>query len=839
MRPTRRTILAALGASAAWALVPRAASATSAVSQSPGSSTHVALVRNGAPCAAVLINEDANDDIVRAAHTLADYIEKSSQARIPVITTPAASTAGHAVVYLGFVGPGSPPGIASDLEGINDDGFVVRCHDNTVTVLGPTVWGTTNGVLEILERYVGVRWLLPGPDGEDVPRRSDVIIADSYLRSEPVFTAQRVVSPLHHKPGGPYDPYPIQSLWAHRNRLQGVYNHQVAFHHNLHTLFPVATFGKTHPEYYPNSTPPPPKVTTGWQPAFTVPGTIDAAVDGILKYFHANPSARSFSLGVNDSGGFAEPQPVIPYYSWVNQVVERVLAVHPDKWFGLLAYFAVEPPPPFPLHPRVVPFITKDRMAWLDPHTKESGQSLVSRWRQVASQLGFYDYHYGSPYAVPRFMPHHNAEVYRYAQQNQIIGQYAEFYPNWGEGPKGWIMARLLWNPNQDVDQLLAEWYERVVGRAAAPHLATYFRHWEDFWTTRVTESGWFAPSATWQPFHQASYLALVNDREIDRSRRALERAVHAAGTPPQRRRASNLLRAFEYYEASALSYPKPSSVPTNRNAAGTLLRESTDAAERRLRAAARRHELVAEFATDPVLVHPLPPQRWALLNWSGWSVAEFWSMVRYLKDKEPRGGPVTNAAASLATSHPSEAGRRYVRLILESSTLGFTVANGSFEQGTDHAPPWALLTRSTGTRTIARSTVMSAVGSASLEVTGNGWGGPHQALTQFVPGLAHFAVKYHAPFGTIGTIQLGIDFLRSNGALISGTSTTRTKAIPLDTDSGWHEIRLDAEIPASYANSPVAAVDLVVFIESASDVRVHLDDALFYNVPIPAETEI
>ena len=40
-----------------------------------------------------------------------------------------------------------------------------------VIIAGPTPYGTEFGVYEFLERYVGVRWLMPGPDGEDVPAR--------------------------------------------------------------------------------------------------------------------------------------------------------------------------------------------------------------------------------------------------------------------------------------------------------------------------------------------------------------------------------------------------------------------------------------------------------------------------------------------------------------------------------------------------------------------------------------------------------------------------------------------------------------------------------------------
>ena len=56
------------------------------------------------------------------------------------------------------------------IEKLDADGFVIRGVDQqNVVIAGPTPEGTEFGVCEFLEHYLGVRWLLPGPDGDDVP----------------------------------------------------------------------------------------------------------------------------------------------------------------------------------------------------------------------------------------------------------------------------------------------------------------------------------------------------------------------------------------------------------------------------------------------------------------------------------------------------------------------------------------------------------------------------------------------------------------------------------------------------------------------------------------------
>src|SRR5699024_4629449 len=123
---------------------------------------------------------------------------------------------------------------------------------------------------------------------------------------------------------------------------------------------------------------------------------------------------------------------------------------YPDKWFGLLAYHNVMTPPSFKLNSHVVPFLTKDRMLWIDEDVKEEGQALVAAWQEKASQIGWYDYMYGIHYMVPRVYPLLMAKNYRYAEEHDVFYHYAEMYPNAGDGPKAWLSAKLQWNPDQD-----------------------------------------------------------------------------------------------------------------------------------------------------------------------------------------------------------------------------------------------------------------------------------------------------------------------------------------------------------------------------------------------------
>lgn len=490
----------------------------------------------------------------------------------------------------------------------NSDEFSISVPDKkTIIISGSTDWGTEFGVYEFLERYIGVRWLMPGAAGEFIPVRKKISVDALNIKGTPAF-ASRLLSGLKG---------PEQTLWARHNRMHG----QIKFHHNLFHLFPPAIYTKTHPAFFP--------VIKGkrylpqdgsehvWQPCFSAPGLVDEAVKNICDYFAKHPEEMSYSLGVNDSGGHCECDVCRaktggmknflglrnmsdPYFEWTNAVVEGVLKQYPDKWFGLLAYSEVAAPPSkVKVHPRIIPFMTYDRMKWIAPSYAAAGKKLTEQWLRRASVLGWYDYIYGTPYLVPRVYFHHMADYYRYGHAQGVRAMYAEAYPNWGEGPKLYVALKLQWNPYLDVDELLDDWYEKCVGKDAAPYLKAYYDLWENFWTKKTPQSKWFSSDGQYLLFHQAGYVDLVSD-EIQRSHDLLQTVVRKAESPSQKERAYLILRAFEYYEVSVLAYRE---IGKCSGMAALSFVQDCDLYKKMKQ---KRLSLVNEFENNPVLIHPI-----------------------------------------------------------------------------------------------------------------------------------------------------------------------------------------------------------------------------------------
>src|SRR5699024_472365 len=145
---------------------------------------------------------------------------------------------------------------------------------------------------------------------------------------------------------------------------------------------------------------------------------------------------------------------------------------------------------------------------------------------------------------------------------------------------KPWISAKLQWDPSQDVDLLLEDWYTSAVGNEAAPYLQAHFEHWEDIWTERMLDADWFRSWAdadardNYLTFATVGYLGIITREDIEVSKQLLQQVVEHSGPGKQQARAEKFLQGFEFYETSALSYSDGSQVepPANEEEASAMM---------------------------------------------------------------------------------------------------------------------------------------------------------------------------------------------------------------------------------------------------------------------------
>lgn len=747
-------ILPALALTATSAL----AATTSAPPRKPTAAPKLELVRDGKPRAVLLIDsrryplkEDITDQwlilerpIIKIAEGLADYVFKSTGAKLPIVdlaTAPAPTD--RVKIHVGrsaYV----EKSIGRALNSMDQSGFIIRSVDSkNLVIAGPTSEGTEFGTYEFLERYAGIRWLLPTAVGDHVPKTKTLAPpAKIDIKEEPAF-----MQVVHIAVG------PSQQMWSRHMRFW----ERIKFHHNLKHLFPPAQYTVTHPEFYPclkEGSPQrflPPPNTEDWQPCFTAPGLVDEAAKNVIAYLDTNPRIKSYSFGINDTSQdrwckcencrkeylegekfMGMPSYSDIYYKFVNAVIQKVLVKHPDTWFGCLAYNNTGAPPVnLRLHPRLIPFVTYDTMQLLDPERRKYFENFIDAWGKKCTFIGRYDYTYGADHVPPRIYIHHWADHVRWARDHKVKAWYAETYPFFGEAPKYYVMAKIWWNPDRDVDSILAEWYRLAFGKAAAP-MKSYFDHWENYWTRRVPQSSFFQVVKGEQfLLGSLGYLEKLKPADVAKADAWIAQAQKLADTPETKARVQVMVRSWQYYRAVMQTY-------LSRGGGGPL---SVDAALSVL----VKKEIEPDFSIkkmfDELNKDPLLNFTWiSSYPYKNTERAPFLGGIEtWLDNRDPRlaaklgelnGDPNANVAALAGTA-----------LKIANGTAANLVPNGSFEAGDPLQGWWSGMHMGTGTA--ALTTDQPFQGAHSLEVKGthDGFGGAFRTDIPAQPGKRYLYV--------------------------------------------------------------------------------------------------
>jgi hypothetical protein len=163
----RLPVLAIIGASSLFAPV----------------SAQVTFVQDGKATAAIVTAERPTPTTQYAAQELVEHLEKATGVTLAVVDENKVPQGLHTRVYLGDTATGQRHGIDADrlpretylIRSVGNDLFIAG-HDaggDPMSISNPDA-GTLFGVYEVLERFLGVRWLWPGELGTYVPKAESV-----------------------------------------------------------------------------------------------------------------------------------------------------------------------------------------------------------------------------------------------------------------------------------------------------------------------------------------------------------------------------------------------------------------------------------------------------------------------------------------------------------------------------------------------------------------------------------------------------------------------------------------------------------------------------------------
>lgn len=329
-----------------------------------------------------------------------------------------------------------------------------------------------------------------------------------------------------------------------------------------------------------------------WQPCYGNKKCAAIAVENILEYLKKNPWVKCVGLGINDLGGFCEcdlcrkangnrkgSDKSNVYYSWVNLVAEGVTKVYPNMRFGLLAYRETQQAPDFKLHANVVPVLTFDLFSCIDPQVRKKHEKLIVAWSKKASRLGVWDYSWGARYWIPRVAYKCHAEMLKFLHKHNCRFYFGENeFVTISDGPKTYLVSKLLQNIHADPEAILNDWFRRCAGEKGAPHLKRYYKRCEDFYRSNaMRKTPWYVScNNVYMTMNDPSWMNALSSGTLNAMEEDLNLALAGAGTPEEKARVKEIRKHFDFARVKAklsgAEYLTPAGILKNKQDALKLI---------------------------------------------------------------------------------------------------------------------------------------------------------------------------------------------------------------------------------------------------------------------------
>jgi hypothetical protein len=437
--------------------------------------SQIEIVRNGKPSGRIIIDSRNNTDL-QAANIFNDFIKRISGTLLPVASSGVKLKKGDIVIE----------SLASHLSesnsaGIKEDGFNLSEKGPVFYITGSGS-GTIYGVVTLLEDYFGVNYY--AANACTYTRSNEMRLPAHLNRTEnPSFRYRQTQAYSIRQD-------PMYKIW-HRLEEPGEIFAGGYWVHTFDRILPSGKLGKTHPEFYsfingmrrPGS-------ASQW--CLTNPDVFEAASVCIDSIFRANPEKKMISVSQND-GNFTncscdnckaiderEGSPSGSIINFLNMLATRF----PDKEFSTLAYLYSVPPPahlkPLPNVNIMLCDIDCFREVSLDENA--SGKAFLKNlegWAKISDNIFVWDYginfdNYISPF--PNFhILQSNMQLFKKNNVNMHFSQIGGSKGGDFSELRSYVVAKLLWNVNCNVDSVIRSFLGGYYGDAA-PYLYQYIK---------------------------------------------------------------------------------------------------------------------------------------------------------------------------------------------------------------------------------------------------------------------------------------------------------------------------------------------------------------------------
>lgn len=425
----------------------------------------------------------------QAARDLQYYLRLASDVQLKIVFKE--EKACHAYIHLGASDVAASMGITAQV--LVDESFRLVTQEGNLFIVGKdsadgahtshggTSTGTRNGVSTFLEDYVGVRWLMPGEVGEDVPKQREVVIPELDRYEVPGFENRRIAYIQNDNP--------LVQQWLQRQK-QG-YSLQLNHYHNFQQIIPAKQYDE-HPDWFPEMDGERPRPTERYKLETTSPELVQAVARRVSAAFKKDKSLYSFSISPSDSGGWSTSIESLAFYdhdihgrrsitplvlNFYRNVAALVAKAHDDRLVCGYIYTNYLYPPS-----KGIPQLPNNLCLVLAPDisygyglyretTRKDLEMLLQQWSMATPQVAYYDLPVNLLQSVGAPNPP-GLEILTYLYpriaEARMRGVYMYGVSAWGQGAlTNYLLAKLNWNPQANVKEIAREFFQRAYGEEA------------------------------------------------------------------------------------------------------------------------------------------------------------------------------------------------------------------------------------------------------------------------------------------------------------------------------------------------------------------------------------
>jgi len=431
-----------------------------------------------------------------AAGELANHLEKITGAEFTVRECVDSAPASAIIIGPGELARKLFPEV--ELASFGCDQLAIRTKGGRLLLAGGRPRGTLYAVYRFLQEQCGVRWWAPW--ASRIPVKQDLAIGNLAMEETPAFEYR--------------DPFCFPAFdgdWSARNACNG-FNARVGDQHGgkvvykgfVHTFFglvPPEEHFEKHPEWFSmidGQRRHPEGDKHRSQLCTTNPELRDFIVERVRQWLRESPDADIVSISQDDTYGDWSGACQCPackavdnregshsgtVIELINYVAAKLAPEFPHVAFDTLAYrYTRKAPKAVKPLPNVIARLCSIECNFAAPMEDPSNAAFaedVREWSRVSERLYVWDYITNFAHYV---LPHPNwfslGPNVRFFRRHNVRGLFEQgAYQSHGSEMtelRAWVLARLLWNPDQDDRKLIEEFLEGYYGPPAAVYIGQY-----------------------------------------------------------------------------------------------------------------------------------------------------------------------------------------------------------------------------------------------------------------------------------------------------------------------------------------------------------------------------